>query len=63
MNKLIKRALQIVLIIVVVTMAYLIYPKYEFSSSEGIPVFKCNKITGKCDLTNIGEKYRDSLDK
>lgn len=43
---------------------YLVIPKYYFviSSKDDIPYQKCNKVTGKCSLTGIGEKIITDTD-
>jgi len=42
-----------VLIALVVYMGiYLIYPKYYFIDNDGMIIYRCNKITGQCDLRN-----------
>ena len=40
----------IFLALVTLFIIYLLIPKYQFTSTNGLPIFRCNKITGsiKC---------------
>ena len=56
----IKTKLIFTIIVIILSAAafYIILPKYYFVVREGVPLFRCNIITGNIDLTDVAKKLK-----